>query len=221
LELDTIIYSDNWILYVLLFIAFVIIAIAKHIDANMFVAILRYFTQWNTSIAMQEKREYRLTSASLILISCCVFVSLSIGFTLYLHHQISLESTQNFSFKHTFGISTQIVSLILLYHFSCLWIIGKLTGETELFQILASQLFENMLWVGVIIFLIVLLWLFHFQWANILYDLFIIVTITFLIILLLKILLTCFRHKVSWYYIILYLCTLELLPLLLLNTILS
>jgi len=218
LELYTLTHSDRWILDLFLFISFVLLALSKHIAPNIFNTLVYFFTDWNTTVTNHGKKTHRLTFANIILLSAFVFISICIGLTLCMHHNTSSENISTFSFRSTFLLSIQIFFISTVYHFLCLWLFGILTREISLFKTFAYQLLINILCLGIIAFSIVLLWLFHFQWASTLYQLFVMAVIFFGGIILLKIILICFRNKVPWYYIILYLCTLELLPFLLLNT---
>jgi len=216
LELEPTIYSDAWILNVFLFFCFMLLAISRHIDAQLFVVMFYLTAYWDVG-SVFKKKGVHLTRASVILLSLLTLISVSICLTLCAMqpHSVHIE---NVSFRQSFFDSLLFLFLFFIYQFVCLWFVGWLSGEQRVAKKIIRQLFINLLWWGVFVFLFAAVWLLNISLSDAFYEGFVICMIVFVCVVTAKIFGVCFRERVPWYYIILYLCSLEFLPLLLLET---
>tara|TARA_R110002072_G_scaffold303031_1_gene491514 strand:- start:13287 stop:13982 length:696 start_codon:yes stop_codon:yes gene_type:complete len=188
------------------FIAFIFIAITKLIKSDVFV---------NLGIAFLKQRtleQYLKESYSLFeLHSIMQIINYWLSFSLLLYVFFELPGFNN-GLELTLVIFTPLVWFLLTI--LGLLLTSALSGESKnlyslvYFKIIGTQ------FLGLTFFVAGSLWFLTPINENTLALIIIILLSTEFIFRLIKSLFRILEHKVSWYYIILYFCTLEILPLL-------
>ncbi len=120
------------------------------------------------------------------------------------------QSEGVFQWLFSVGIS---LAFIFSRIFNILFI-GVITGEQKLMRIPLIQFMVGIEFIGIIYGVLAIFWTFNPQWHTIFLSTFYFLFLFFFGIRIFKGIVSIFMQGVSWYYIILYLCTLEILPIL-------
>ena len=113
-----------------------------------------------------------------------------------------------------------VSALLVIIPWMSIFLVGFLTGDKE---VMVENKINTIVFAhasGLIYSIILLIWTFNTQWSSIFVYIFLSIVLLFALYRLLRGFLSAFKKGVRWYYIILYLCTLEILPFLLLYQIL-
>ncbi|MES2588486.1 MAG: DUF4271 domain-containing protein [Bacteroidota bacterium] len=199
--------SIMWIALFGLSVSFLLIAFSRFGSSN-FVVVFSRILYKNNQINKIIQDEFSLTSLGSIFLLLNYLVSTS-----------TLLYISNFSFLYIKDVNV-FVFLPLLPVYFLLWplicynFIGFLTNEKETFSenkknvIILSQV------MGLLFSMLLLLWTFNLKWSLYFIYSFVFFIAFFWFYKILRGIIFSFQHKVSWYYIILYFCTLEILPIL-------
>lgn len=187
-------------------ISFVMITFAKFQNNSIFSSLFKLLFA-NKNFDQIVKEELKIGSSSSVIlivnyffiISTCVF--------------LSIQATLKIPFIDAIGFSLAIPVGVFILQLASLWLIGLITKEMKL---IVTPLLETIIiieFIGFILFFLALIWVLNPQFST-----YFLKTFTFLlalgfIIRLLKGIFSVLRKGVSLYYIILYFCTLEILPL--------
>ena len=205
----TLIERNQSVLWIALFglsLSFILIAFSRFGSSN-FVVVFSKILYKNNNINKIIQDEYSLFSMGSIFLLINYLISTS-----------TLLYLANFSFLYVKDINIFIFLPLLPIYFLlwpliCYNFVGFLTGERETFGenkknvIVLSQL------MGILFSLLLLLWTFNLKWSIYFIYTFIILISFFWIYKIFRGIIFSFQHNVSWYYIILYFCTLEILPI--------
>lgn len=194
------------ILLSVLLISFLLVSLSRLNNNKSLKTVVTVFFK-NASVEQELKENMNLSSLSSVLLILNYFVSFSLCSFLYLNHFLLLD---NF-------LSTIIALLIPIALFLIetvgLILIAWLTGEQkQLFSALVVTLTGNQ-FVGVAYSLLALLWIMNPEYNKLFLSLFLSLFILKFFMRILKNSFTVLSNGVSWYYLILYFCTLEILPL--------
>lgn len=132
---------------------------------------------------------------------------------------LTLQSFQPISNQDIIYMAFIAVLLVIVPWIS-MFSIGFLTGDKE---VLAENKINTIVFAhaaGLVYAIILLIWTFNTQWSPIFVLIFLGFASLFAFYRLLRGFISAFKKGVRWYYIILYLCTLEILPFVLLYQIL-
>ena len=170
------------------------------------------------------------TSKIVVIFSKIIFKNSSILKTI--NEEYSLSNFSSFLLIVNFILTTSLLTYLTFLHFLTffpvyffLWpliwynVIGLITNEQKIFKenkmniIVLSQI------TGFFFSFLLLIWTFNLKWSNLLVYAFAGILVLFWIYKLFRGIIFSFQHQISWYYIFLYFCTLEILPLLLIFTI--
>lgn len=205
-------HDTLWFSLIGVSISFVLLAISRIGSSNV-VAIFSKALYKNKNIEKIVKEDYSLNSfRSIILvlnfiITCSILLYLS-----YLHFNVN----NNFTLMYFLPI---VPVYFFLWPLLCYSLIGFLTKEKKIVVenkhnvILISQI------IGLLFSILLLLWAFNIKWSEYFILAFIIIMVSFWIYKIFRGIIFSFQHGVAWYYIILYFCTLEILPLVLIYNI--
>jgi hypothetical protein len=191
----------------LLSISFILIAFARLSSRGLVNDLLKMM--WKTKQIEKIVQEgYSISSFSSVLL---VLNYLLVFSTLI---YLILNQTHSTFFSLDNLLFFVIPLLLLLFPLFSMQLVGILTGESQLFKDLRIKIWVFAHFTGVILSLLLLIWTFNMQWGSIL-------TYIFLGFILLMMMyryfwgfILTFQKGISPYYIILYFCTLEILPLL-------
>lgn len=206
--------STMWVSIIGLTVSFILIALSRLGTVNLIPVFSRILYK-NSNVEKIVQEEYPLTSISSILLLINFIVTSII--LLYLS-DLYFSNRQLFSFGEQFYL-LYIFALIPLYllFWPIIWfnVIGFLTKEGKMLSenkkntILFSQI------SGILFSFLLLVWSFNLKWSKYCMIAFIVLICLMWLYKIFRGIFFSFRHGIAWYYIILYLCTLEILPLVL------
>jgi len=201
--------SGVWFVGLILATGFLAIALGKRLDTTVLGASTRTFFSAGTEVSMQ-KYDLRLGSfGSLLLLVnfvlsawVCAFLFMrALGF------EVSLALVS--------GSLAFVVSCVL-YELGGLFLLGWISGEMKLMRTPILQSISLFPFAGLVFFAVAVIWYLN---PNFKAELFFATGGIFLFLLLFRIVkgfTSAIAQGISWYYIILYFCTLEILPILVL-----
>ncbi|MCO5260532.1 MAG: DUF4271 domain-containing protein [Crocinitomicaceae bacterium] len=216
--LEVVSKTNDWFLGFVLFICFLLLALAKRLDPFVLRVILHSFFSLDTPNDLQ-KIEARYNSTSFVLLSFLSFFSLWICIILFGQHSgyVNHFEIELFGYKisqlQLSIVAFIAVTLYVIYSFLGLFLTSWITGEKNIISVFITQSWINFICFGILFFVIALLWLLNSPINSIITQVFIYVFLGLILLRLLKILIVALVNGVSWYYLILYLCTLEIIPI--------
>lgn len=163
----------------------------------------------NKKISKIIQISYPLNNLSSILLLLNYIISMSALFFL------SIQTFQAISNQDIIYIAL-ISALLVIVPWISMFTIGFLTGDKE---VMAENKINTIVFAhasGLVYSMILLIWTFNPQWSSFFVYLFLGFVLLFIFYRILRGFLSAFKKGVRWYYIILYLCTLEILPFILL-----
>lgn len=217
-HLDTVSGVNDWLLGLVLFVCFLLLALAKRLDPYILRIGIKSFFGLGTPENLQ-KIDTRFNSSSFVLLGFLSYLSLWICVMLFGQYSTFLENGKLIFFNFNFSIlefslvALIITSLFVGYLFVGLFIVSGITGEKNLMHIFITQSWVNFICFGFLFFILALLWLLNPSISSLLFQVFIVLFTAFILLRLIKIVIAAILNGVSWYYLILYLCTLEILPI--------
>lgn len=202
-----------WFAMIGLSLSFVLLALSKVASSNIVVIFSRVLYK-NGTVEKIVREEFPLGSFSSAVLLLNFVVTSTV--LLYLAYLSFYPKTNNFELFF-------FLPLVPLYFFvwPLLWfnIVGYLTKESVILKankhnaILFSQI------IGVLFSILLLLWAFNIKWSEFFIFIFAAVVLLFWAYRFLRGIIFSLQSGVAWYYIILYFCTLEILPLMLIYSI--
>jgi hypothetical protein len=189
-----------------LFICFGLITLARFLNHGIFRVLTRLFFN-SKNIENIIKEELRLASGGslLLLLNYLVSFGACVFLLIYAENRVLYFSTVI--------LSISVPVLLLLVQVLALWLMGLLTKE---YKTTTRPILETIIvseFSGVILFLIALTWVLNEDHSIYFAYVFVgFISVSFLIRIM-KGVFSVLLKGVSWYYIILYFCTLEILPL--------
>lgn len=205
-ELTPRFHSSEWLMGYVLFLAFITLAVARFARAEVYETLILANGKFQGIVAFVREAMPLNKPSSLLLILNYI---LSMGAISYLLAENSLHIQLPAK-----GVVFLIPIFFLIWSLACFVITGWLTGESDKFttpitlKIIGAQI------LGLLYFLCAILWLFLSFESQLFTQIVVLLFLGESFFRILKSIRVVFRQGVSWYYIILYLCTLEILPLL-------
>lgn len=198
--------SFNWILGIILFASLMILAVARARQANVYYAIsVGLIKTQSVRVFFREVMPIRSVGSILLLLNYCV----STGLLVYLvGGHVGLDD-----------FTSRILALIVpaglfFFHFFSLVFSGWISGEMEVFRIPVIMKVVGAQALGIIYFIVATLWILQPDYVDVIFQVVIWIFLVEAIFRILKSVWVVLRQEVTWYYIILYFCTLEILPFL-------
>jgi hypothetical protein len=204
--------AENYTLYVLLFIivSILLIALAKLSNSKTFRILLEVTTKGAT-IEQYLRENMRTGSLASIALLINYYSVIFVLFFLALKNIYQLDLTK------TLLIASSVPIALLIYEMVGIIIIGTLTGEFKRIKsVLLVTVTTNQI-TGLVLFLIALFWTLNPQYGTLFFKLSVGIMFLKLLIRTIKGMYIILNNGVSLYYIILYFCTLEILPLMVLS----
>jgi len=189
-----------------LFISFLLISMSRLYNTRSLKTVIAVFFQ-NSAIDQQLKENMNLGSLSSVFLIFNYFISFSLCCFLYLNRFMLLDnfSATIIAFIIPIGLFfIETVGLILLA-----WFTGE---QKQLFSIHVITLTGNQ-FIGISFALLSLLWIMNPEFNKLFLSIFLGLFLLRYFVRLLKNSYIVLLNGVSWYYLILYFCTLEILPL--------
>lgn len=194
-----------WISTLTLVVSFFIIAIAR-MSSREFLISLGKSVYKNNQVDRIVQEEYPINSPASFLLLINFFLVFGGNLNLYLQHQ---------------GIQLELHQLVWLLippfiYFFWSWLSMKLTilisGEKSLFVFAKLNLLIFLQLGGVLLSLSLLIWAFNPGFSTYFSSLFLVIIGFILVFRVFRGIIEAFQQGISLYYIILYFCTLEILP---------
>ena len=204
--------AENYTLYVLLFIivSILLIALAKLSNSKTFKILLEVNTKGAT-IEQYLRENMRTGSLASIALLINYYAVIFVLFFLTLKNGYHL----NLSISLTISVIAPIS--LLMYDMIGIVFIGLLTGEFKrLKSILLVTITTNQI-TGIVLFLLALFWTLNPQFGALFFKLSVSIFLIKVLFRIIKGIYIILNNGVSLYYIILYFCTLEILPLMVLS----
>ena len=204
--------AENYTLYVLLFIivSILLIAIAKLSNSKTFKILLEVNTKGAT-IEQYLRENMRTGSLASIALLINYYAVIFVLFFLTLKNGYHL----NLSISLTISVIAPIS--LLIYDMIGIVFIGLITGEFKrLKSILLVTITTNQI-TGIVLFLLALFWTLNPQFGALFFKLSVSIFLIKVLFRIIKGIYIILNNGVSLYYIILYFCTLEILPLMVLS----
>lgn len=205
-ELTPRFHSSEWLMGYVLFFAFITLAIARFARAGIYETLVLANGKMMGVVAfVRDSMPLSKPSSWMLLLNYI----LSGGAICYLYIQNS-----NTIYLPNKGLVFMAPILLLMWSLLCLVLTRWLSGGGDVFaapialKIIGAQL------LGVIYFVCAILWLFISREGIVFVQLVIVLFLVESAFRIIKSANIVLRRGVSWYYIILYLCTLEILPIL-------
>jgi hypothetical protein len=204
--------AENYTLYVLLFIivSILLIALAKLSNSKTFKILLEVNTKGAT-IEQYLRENMRTGSLASIALLINYYAVIFVLFFLTLKNGYHL----NLSISLTISVIAPIS--LLIYDMIGIVFIGLITGEFKrLKSILLVTITTNQI-TGIVLFLLALFWTLNPQFGALFFKLSVSIFLIKVLFRIIKGIYIILNNGVSLYYIILYFCTLEILPLMVLS----
>jgi hypothetical protein len=187
-------------------VSFFLLAFSRFGSSNFVQIFLKVFKN-NSSINKIIQDEYDLRSAgSFILLLNFVVTSTTLLYLGYVY--LYLNDTYE-----VFYFLPILPAYFILWPLIWYSLIGFFTKESAMFLENKRNLIVLSQLMGVLFSLLLLLWTFNIKWGHYFILVFISIVGFFWLYKIFRGFLFSFSHKISWYYIILYFCTLEILPI--------
>lgn len=194
-----------------LLLSFILIALSKRVSDHALSGFMKSFFGLSSKSKL-EREDLDPSALSSILLT--VNFLLCIGICIVL----SIKSLNDFGLTDISQTSSVIIALsvvgLLIVYLALGLLIGSwVTGEKSYFIEPIIQTMNGANFMGLVLFFVALIWFLNPIWSKNLIYLFALVLAIFLIVRFIKGVTISLIQGVRWYYIILYFCTLEILPL--------
>lgn len=196
--------SFNWMLGIVLFASLMILAVARARQANVYYAVsVGMIKTQSARVFFREVMPLRSGASMLLLVNYCIssgllayLVAQYLGMDLFISRIIALTAPAGLFF----------------FHFFSLVFSGWVTGEMGVFRTPVIMKIVGAQAMGINYFIAATIWILQPDYVDITFQVVIWVFIGESAFRILKSISVVLRQGVTWYYIILYFCTLEILP---------
>lgn len=197
---------EGWFIGLLLIIGLLLFAIARAFDSGYLKKIITNYFSLSDSVSVQ-KNEIKIVSLPSLLLILNYFLGLWICCMFFVK---TLFDSSEYLY-----LITGIVALVLvIYQIIGVVITMWITGETMTLKEQLIQTLTGFQFSGMLLTLLGLVWFFNPQFNNELFYIFSGIYLGLIFIRIVKGILLSLFQGIVWYYIILYFCTLEILPIL-------
>jgi uncharacterized membrane protein YeaQ/YmgE (transglycosylase-associated protein family) len=203
-----------WISMIGLAVSFVLLAFSR-LASNNLVVIFGKILYKNSQIEKTIREQFSLGSfSSVILLLNFVLTTSVLMYLTYLHYY----SQTNYTLFYYYPI---IPIYLFIWPMICYWFIAAITKSKKIFREIQLNNIVLTQISGLLFSIVLLLWAFNAKWSE--YFIFSCIGITVLLWIykIIRGFLFSIHHGVPLYYIILYFCTLEILPLMLAYSVLT
>jgi hypothetical protein len=190
----------------ILSVSFAVIAVSRLSNNRSIGTVVSVFFR-NTSVDQVLKENMRLNSLSSILLIINYFISFSLCIFIVFNRIVLIEVLWSVVFAFSIPIVWFVLEIVGLLS------IGWITGENKKLETSVINTLTGSQFSGLILTLIALFWIMNPDLNRIFLALFIAALCLKFFTRLLKNSVAVLSSGVPWYYLILYFCTLEILPL--------
>lgn len=189
----------------LVVLSFVIITFAKFQNQSIFNSLFKLiFANKNFEQVLKEDLKIGSSGSVALIINYFLIVSTCVF--------LSIDSKFDVTTGQAILISAGIPVAVFTFQIISLWLIGAITKEMKM---VTTPLLETTViieLIGFLLFFLALIWVLNPRYAHYFLLTFGVILCLGFLIRFFKSLYSVLRKGVSWYYIILYFCTLEILP---------
>ncbi|MBM3452256.1 MAG: DUF4271 domain-containing protein [Bacteroidetes bacterium] len=189
---------------ILLFFGFLFLGTARLFDSKIISFSFGTLVNFKTEVSFNDS--VKIHPIGSFFLGLNFLFSSSLLFILAMGPIFHLKLTQ---YLFAFGLAT----LILLVYLIGIYLVGFITSNFSGYTIGRLHNLNFIHVSGLVALLIDLLWLFNAQWQSKFLIFAIFLFSVLFAIRLIKLTSYAFQEKISWYYLILYLCTLEIFPI--------
>lgn len=198
-----------WVATAFLTLSFFIIAFARMSSVGLMSDLGKMMVK-NKNVEKVVREGYSLTSVFSIFLS--------------INYLVTFTGILYLSFQY-FQLKFQVLDILFLTIFPifflvwpwfCMQFISLITGERDALREVKMNNWVLAHFTGLVYSFILLIWCFNLQWTTYFFYAFILFTLLIYTFRFLRGIIFTIQKGVAWYYIILYFCTLEILPLVLL-----
>lgn len=196
-----------------MFLSFFLIALAKLVKSDIYLVLLVSFVK-NKGLYnyLRESFPVQKTGSMLLLINYCISFSLLL---------LLVFNANFFNFQGNIWLVGLIPIIVLFYNVVTLYVLGLISGESSILKTPILMKINGAQLLGLGCSILVFLWSLHFIDEQIFITSIISLFVFENTIRLIRSFVYVLAQGVSWYYIIMYLCTLEILPLFMIFYIIS
>jgi hypothetical protein len=194
------------ILIAILSLSFIMIALSRMSNGRSLKTVTGIFFG-NTAVEQVLKENMRLGSLSSILLILNYFISFSLSIFIFLNRIIIIEAVWSL----LFAIGIPIIWFLM--ETAGLFMVGWLTGEQKKIIPAVLNTLTGDQFIGLLLSVLCLFWIMNPELNRIFLVFFISLICLKFVTRLLKNSIAVLSAGVTWYYLILYFCTLEILPL--------
>lgn len=188
-----------------MFLSFAIVSVAKLVKSDIYSVLMISFVK-NKGLYNYIRESFSIQKVGSILL--IINYLISFGLLLILIFDLDVYNNNN----HLLFVLLVPISFLAV-HFLNLYIVGWVTGETEVIKSPMIMKINGIQLLGLACSILVFLWTLNFIGYRLLLEITIWVFFIETVVRISRSLVYVLSQGVSWYYIIVYLCTLEILPL--------
>lgn len=188
-----------------MFLSFILIALAKLVQSDVYLRLTVSFFK-NKGLHSYLRESFPVQKLSSILLLANYWVAFSLMLLLFFNSQADF-------FNNNVWLIVALPLFVLFYNIVSFYCIGLISGEISLVQTPILMKVNGAQFLGIGCSALVFLLSLHFIDEKLFISLAIILLAFENSIRLLRSLVYVFAQGISWYYIIMYFCTLEILPL--------
>lgn len=199
--------SYTMLLIGILSLSFLMISFSRNNNARSLITVVEVFFRESSTVEIQLKENMRIGSLSSIILLLNYLISFSLCNFIFFQRIILLDDTA--SMKLAFSIPFVFLSVETLG----VLVVGLLSGEWKHISFTLLNTFNIAQFSGILFSVIGLFWIMSPSADKLFLSLFLAVISLKILSRLLKNSMAVLGNGIRWYYILLYLCTLEILPL--------
>lgn len=189
-----------------MFLSFILIALAKLIQADIYLVLAASFFK-NKGLYNYLRESFPIQKAGSMLLLFNYWIAFSLLLLLVYKSQVGL-------YDENVWLVVVIPLSVLLYNIIGFYLVGLFTGESGIMQTPTLMKVNGAQFLGIGCSILVFLLSLHFIDEGLFMQFSLILLVFENTLRLIRSLVYVFTQGVSWYYIIMYFCTLEILPLL-------
>jgi hypothetical protein len=191
----------------ILSLSFLLISLARNMNSKSLGTVVSIFFRDSESMEVRLKENMRIGSVSSVILLSNYFISFGLCNFIFFHRILLFDDSTSFwlSFGSSFVLFiVEIVGLLF---------VGLLSGESRRLHLALLNTLTISQFAGIFYTLIALFWIINTGADKLFLSLYLTIVALKAASRVLKSSATVLTNGVSWYYLILYLCTLEILPL--------
>lgn len=205
-QLEEIQHNSLWFVGIILFLGIILIALTRLLESSFLKGIV--FNFFSLSSDSLQKNQVKLDSIPSMLLLINYFICLWGCFVLFINAFLTMEVGPLLMW------SAICTGSVVLYQFVGLGLIAWVTGETSFVKRHVLQTIAGFQFAGIVFLILGVFWSLYPGFRIELFYSFAVVLIVLLLVRFIRGIVSSLLARVPWYYIILYFCTLEILPIL-------